>query len=199
MLFNARNNGFKFNDYSSMVLEARRTLLKEERIKIITPKQIFQRLAIAVAQVKTGNTSENLLCKIYYIMYSVFRDRHRQLFNLFNKIKLKKSDKYVALSNLSIYYEWKNIKYNKFETSAPTWNNIFELPDGLYSESDIQGYFDCISKKHETETDNSPIRIYVNKIKNRITFKIKTWYYFKHLTHETMKLLENTEKKKQTN
>ena len=64
-------------------------------------------------------------------------DTHRLLFNLSDKIKLKRSDKYVALSNLSIYYTWKNIKQsnknNKFKISAPTWNEEFELPDGSYS------------------------------------------------------------------
>ena len=57
--------------------------------------------------------------------------------NLTDKINLKRSDKYVALSNLSIYYSWKNIKKlyknNKFKISAPTWNDEFELPDGSYS------------------------------------------------------------------
>ena len=57
--------------------------------------------------------------------------------NLTDKINLKRSDKYVALSNLSIYYTWKNIKKlyknNKFKISAPTWNDEFELPDGSYS------------------------------------------------------------------
>ena len=61
-----------------------------------------------------------------------------------------RSDKYVALSNLSIYYTWKNIKTlckgNKFKTSAPTWNEKFELPDGSYSVSAIQDYFDYIIK-----------------------------------------------------
>ena len=56
-------------------------------------------------------------------------DPHRLLLNLLDKINLKISDKYVALSNLSIYYTWKNIKksyeYNKFKTSAPTWNEEF--------------------------------------------------------------------------
>ena len=64
-------------------------------------------------------------------------DTHRLLLNLSDKIKLKRSDKYVALSNLSIYYTWKNIKKsnknNKFKISAPTWNEEFELPDGSYS------------------------------------------------------------------
>ena len=47
--------------------------------------------------------------------------------------------------------------------SATTWNEEFELPDGSYSVSDIQDYFECTFKKHETVTDNSPIMIYVNK------------------------------------
>ena len=65
-----------------------------------------------------------------------------------------------------------------------------ELPDGPYSVSDIQDYFEYIINKHETMTNNPPIRIYVNKIENRITFKIKAGYYLELLTSEMMKLLE---------
>ena len=65
-----------------------------------------------------------------------------------------------------------------------------ELPDGSYSVSDIQDYFEYIINKHETMTNNPPIRIYVNKIENRITFKIKAGYYLELLTSEMMKLLE---------
>ena len=72
------------------------------------------------------------------------------LLNLTDKINLKESDKYVALSNLSIYFTWKNIKKsyknNKFKISVPTWNKEFELPDGLYSVSYIQDYFEYIVK-----------------------------------------------------
>ena len=75
---------------------------------------------------------------------------HRLLLNLTNEINLKRSDKYVALSNLSIYYTWKNIKKsyknNKFQISAPKWNGEFELPDGSYSVLDIQDYFKYILK-----------------------------------------------------
>ena len=60
-------------------------------------------------------------------------DPHRLLHNLTDKINLKRPDKYVTLSNLSIYYTWKNIKksykYNKLKISAPTWNEEFELSD----------------------------------------------------------------------
>ena len=77
-------------------------------------------------------------------------DPHRLLLNLSDKINLKRSDKYVALSNLSIYYTWKNIKRSykntKLKISAPTWNEEFELPDGSYSVSDIQDYFEYILK-----------------------------------------------------
>ena len=63
----------------------------------------------------------------------------------------------MAFSNLSIYYTWKNIKSsqnnNKFKISATTWNNSFELPDGSYSVSNIQDYFDYILKKHEENID----------------------------------------------
>ena len=68
-----------------------------------------------------------------------------------NKLDLRIGEKIIALSNHSIYYTWKNIKSscnnNKFKISAPTWNHKFELPDGLYSISDIQDYFEYILKK----------------------------------------------------
>ena len=79
---------------------------------------------------------------------------------------------------------------NKFEISAPTWNHKFELPDGSFS--DIQDYFQYILKKRNESIDNPSIRIYVNKIKNRITFQIKKGYHLKLLTPETMELLRNT-------
>ena len=99
---------------------------------------------------------------------------------------------------MSIYYTWKNIKSaynnNKFKISAPTWNDTFDLPDGSYSISDIQDYFEFIIKKHETLTENPPVQIYPNKIKNRIVFKIKTGYKLELLSSETMKLLGSTKK-----
>ena len=123
-------------------------------------------------------------------------DPHRLLHNLSDKIELKKSDKYVALSNLSIYYTWKNIKKvyknNKFKISASTWNDKFELPDGSYSVSDIQDSFEYILKKYGETTNNPSIRIYLNEIEDKIIFKIKTGYYLKFLTTETMKLFRST-------
>ena len=119
------------------------------------------------------------------------------VFKLTDKLDLRRGQKTVALSNLSIYYTWKNIKSsyndNKFKISAPTWNEEFELPDGSYSVSDIQDYFEYILKKHSERVDNPPIRLYVNRIENRIKFKIKSGYYLELLTPEIMKLLGNAE------
>ena len=123
---------------------------------------------------------------------------HRFKLDLADKLNLKNPNKNMALANLSIYYTWKNIKSeynnNKFKISAPTWNETFDLPDGSYSISDIQDYFEFIIKKHETLTENPPIQIYPNKIKNRIVFKIKTGYKLELLIPETMKLLGSTKK-----
>ena len=69
------------------------------------------------------------------------------------------------------------------------------MPDGSYSIPDIQDYFKYILKKHSESVDNPSIRIYVNKIENRITFKIKNGFYLELLTPETMKLLGSTESK----
>ena len=122
---------------------------------------------------------------------------HRFKLDLTDKPNLKNPSKNIALANLSIYYTWKNIKLkysnNKFKISVPTWNDTFDLPDGSYSIADIQDYFEFIIKKHETE--NRPVQIYPNKIKNRIVFKIKTGYKLELLTPETMKLLGSTKKR----
>ena len=70
---------------------------------------------------------------------------------LANILDLRMGKNAIALSNLSIYYPWKNIKSsynnNKFKISEPTWNDEFELPDESYSVSDIQNYFEYILKK----------------------------------------------------
>ena len=124
---------------------------------------------------------------------------HVLILKLTDKLDLRRGQKTVALSNLSIYYTWKSIKSsynnNKFKISAPTWNEEFELPDGSQSILDIQDYFEYTLKKHSESVDYPPIRIYVNRIENRITFKIKSGYYLELLTPETMKLLGSAENK----
>ena len=104
----------------------------------------------------------------------------------------------MALGNLRIYDTWKNIKSeynnNKFNISAPTWNDTFDLPDCSHSVADIQDYFKFIIKKHETLTENPPVQSCPNKIKNRIVFKMKTGYKLELLARETMKFLGSTKK-----
>ena len=123
---------------------------------------------------------------------------HRFKLDLADKLDLKNSNKSIVLATLSIYYTWKNIKSkynnNKFKIFAPTWNDTSDLTDGSYSIADIQDYFEFIIKKHETLTENPPIQMYPNKIKNRIVFKVKTGYKLELLTPETMRLLGTTKK-----
>ena len=124
---------------------------------------------------------------------------HILVLKLTDKLDLRIGEKVIALSNLGIHYAWRNIKSsynnNKFKTSAITWDEEFELPDGLYYVSDIQDYFEYILEKHGERTDNSPVQIYVNKIENRITFRIKNGYSLELLTPETIKLLGSTKNK----
>ena len=86
---------------------------------------------------------------------------HVLILKLLNKLDLRIGEKIIALSNLSIYYTWKNIKSsyenNKFKISSPTWNDKFGLPDESYSVSNIQNYFEYILKKHEGNVDKSSI------------------------------------------
>ena len=104
----------------------------------------------------------------------------------------------MALANLSIYYTWKNIKSeynnNKSKTSAPSWNDTFDLPNDSYSIDDIQDYFEFIIEKHETLSENPPVQIYPNKSKNRIVFKTKNGYKLELLTPEKVRLLGSAKK-----
>ena len=105
----------------------------------------------------------------------------------------------MALSNLSIYYTWENIKSsynnNKFKISAPTRNDNFLFSHRSYSVSNIQDYFEYIFKKHGKNIDKPSVMIYINKIENRITLKIKNGYSLELLTPEAVKLLRSTENK----
>ena len=120
-------------------------------------------------------------------------ESNKFLYQFTDKLNLKNPNKNMALANLSIYYTLKNIKSqynnNKFKISAPTWNETFDLPNGSCSIADIQNYFEYVIKKHETITGNTPVLINVNKIKNRIIFKIKSGYQLELLSKETMELL----------
>ena len=92
-----------------------------------------------------------------------------------------------ALSDVSIYYTWKNIKKscknNKFQLSRPTTDEEVHLSDGSFSLFGIQNYFVHIIKKHEKLTNN------------RIAIKIKTSYCLELLTSEKIKLLVRIKKR----
>ena len=114
-------------------------------------------------------------------------DPHRLLLNLTDKIKL--GDKYVALSNPSTYYTWKKIK-----SLIRTIDSKYQLQNGMKNL-----FFEYILKKQGEETINPSIRIYINKIENRIMFKIKTGYYLEPLTPQKTKLFWSTKIKRTKN
>ena len=79
MLYKARNEAIKFyDDYSLMASEAKNKAKNKtsgKGLKILTPKQLLQRLPIALAQVKSGNNSENLLNEVRQIVYSLYQSK----------------------------------------------------------------------------------------------------------------------------
>ena len=120
---------------------------------------------------------------------------NRFIYQLTDKLNLRNPNKNMALVNLGIYYTWENIKseYNnkKFKISVSTWNEIITLDDRSYNIEQIQNYFEYVIKKQKTITNTGKptAQIYVNKIKNRIVFQVKTGYKLELLTEETMQLL----------
>ena len=91
MLYKARKEAIKFFDnYSSMVSEPKPKATKGTGLKILTPKKMFQRLPIALAQVKAGINSENLLNEIRQTVYSLYQSKAitKKLYN--NVIKSMK-------------------------------------------------------------------------------------------------------------
>ena len=110
--------------------------------------------------------------------------------------KYKSKDQLDGIEKIkNLYNSREKVMYNKLNISATTWNEEFKLPDGSYSISDIQDYFEYILKKNGENIDNPSVKIYVNKIENRITFKIKTGYHLELLNLETMKSLGSTKNK----
>ena len=100
---------------------------------------------------------------------------HRFKLDITDKLNLKDPKENMALTNLSIYYTWKNIKSeynnNKFKISAPTWDETFDLPDGSYSIADNQDYFEFIIKKHKTLTGNHQFKFILIKLKTELFSK----------------------------
>ena len=194
---------YEIVDIVEKILEFNRKNQEGQGLKMLKPNQMLSGLSISLAQFKTGNNLEKLKNKTRLLLYSLYRSKkltktiylkmetiflstenskiiepHRFRLTLAEKLSLKDFNKNIALTNLSIHYTWKNIKSvynnNKFKIFAPTWNDEFDLPDGSYSIAGIQDYFEFIIKKHETLTENSPVQIYPNKIKNGIVFKVTT-------------------------
>ena len=76
--YNARNSAIKLiENYGSMILEAKKLAKEQEGtgLKILAPNQMLKRLPIALAQIKAGNNSENLLNEIRQIAYSLYRSK----------------------------------------------------------------------------------------------------------------------------
>ena len=102
---------------------------------------------------------------------------HKFVLNFSQVLDLRSSDKSLLFKIYLFISRVKNIRKqytnNKLKMIAPTWNDEFELPNGSYSVSDIQDYIEYIIKKLETLTAIPPIHAYINRINNRLVFKIK--------------------------
>ena len=148
---------------------------KGEGLKILNNKQMLNRLLNIYLHSTTFIKMETFFMTT---KNSKINESHRFKYDLIDKLDLKNPNKNMALGSLSIYYTWKNVRStynnNKFEISAPTWNETFDLPDGSYNILKIQDYIEYIIKKHETIGENAPILIYANTINNRIVFKKKS-------------------------
>ena len=74
--YNSKENVVKlYNNYAKIISEAMYKSKHGTGLKILTPKQMLQRLPIAVAQVKTCNNSESLLNEIRQIIYSLYQSK----------------------------------------------------------------------------------------------------------------------------
>ena len=97
----------------------------------------------------TYNTIQYYINYNEYYIYKVQKQKtskaHVLILKLTNELDLRRGEKIIALSSLSIYYTWKKMKSScNNNKSAPTQNDKFELPDGLYAVSDIQDSFEYI-------------------------------------------------------
>ena len=112
-------------------------------------------------------------------------------------LDLRIGEKAIALSNLSIYYIWRNIKSsynnNEFKISGPKgMMNLNYRMDRIVCQI-FKIISNTFKKKHGENTNKLSVEIYVNKIENRVRFKIKNGYSLELLTPKTMKLLGITE------
>ena len=126
---------------------------------------MLQKLSITLANVKADKTFENLQNEIYHIIYSLYLSKNitKKVVEL-SDLRIKITQKHKKKKKVK-----KSYKSNKFKLSEPTLDEEFKLLRGSFSVSDIQDYFECIIKKLETLTDNTPVQIYINMIENRVT------------------------------
>ena len=131
------------NNSESLLNEIRQiaySLYRSKEITIKLYKNIIKSIKVQYKMDTIFMNSENSRTLNYHVL----------TLKLTDKLDLRRGQKTVALSNLSIYYTWKNIKSsynnNKFKISAPTWSEEFELTDGSYSVSDIQDYFEYLKE-----------------------------------------------------
>ena len=124
---------------------------------------------------------------------------HKFLLNLLQRLNQRRSNKHVALQNVSIYYYWKNTRQQykiKLRIIAPMWSDQFVvLPDWSYSVLDIQGYIEYIIKK----ATNYPIHIHINRDNNGVVFKVTDGYKLELKLPETMTLLGSSKKTNRQN
>ena len=111
---------------------------------------------------------------------NITNEQHKFVSIFLQRSDLTGSYECIVLQNLYIYYSWKNKrqhgKSNQLKITAPTWNDVSELPGSPYLVSDVQYYIENIIKKHEEISANPLIHIYMNRITNRLVFKIKYGY-----------------------
>ena len=96
-------------------------------------------------------------------MDTIFMSSENTKTSEYHVLVLKLTDKLdlrIGQKNCCFIHGKNNNKFNKFKISAPTWNEEFELPDGSYSISHIQDYFEYFLKKHSESVDSPRIRIY---------------------------------------
>ena len=127
MLYESREGFIKlFNDYSLTMSEVKYKTKHGEGLKILTPKQILQRLLIALTQVKAGNTSENLLNEIRRIIYSLYQTREIAKKVYKNNINLIKV--FVLYFHFQYYIHefWKqlNVGSSRTITQPYRWNRV---------------------------------------------------------------------------
>ena len=78
-LYNSRDKIIKlYNDFANIISEIIYKTKQETELNILIPKKLLQRLPVALAQVKAGNSSENLLNKINQIIYSLYPSKKKK-------------------------------------------------------------------------------------------------------------------------